>query len=668
MFNKLLIANRGEIACRVIKTAKKMGIQTVAVYSDADENALHVQMADEAVHIGGSAARDSYLLADRIIEKAKALGVDAIHPGYGFLSENSVFAENCAANNITFVGPPSSAIDAMGSKSKAKQIMEQAGVPLVPGYHGDDQSAANLKKTSDDIGYPVVLKAAAGGGGKGMRQVFSADEFDQALAAAKREAQSSFGDDIMLVEKYLTQPRHVEIQVFCDNHGDSVYLFERDCSLQRRHQKVIEEAPAPGLPDNVRVAMGEAAVKAAEAIGYRGAGTVEFLYNGGEEFYFMEMNTRLQVEHPVTEMITGQDLVEWQLRVANNEALPLKQNELRVTGHSFEARIYAEDADKDFLPATGTLKFLLPPEDSDNVRVDTGVRRGDEVSVFYDPMIAKLIVWDEDRNKALKRLTQALSEFRIGGMTTNLEFLYNLASVEPFKACELDTHFIEKHHELIFRESSSDINNDLNLAALLTVLQQEAEFVSNPLDATSPWNEADSWRLNEIHKQSLSLKLHDKDYELSVVKEPRVANQYSVTLDGNDIVSQAYIENGVLTVVTDGHRANYRIASYDDDGKQVNALFGQKYALQFSVNQPDLGDAQDDSNGGLTAPMNGTLVTLMVEAGASVTKDQPMLIMEAMKMEHTIKAPADGTVDEFFFKPGDLVDGGAELLAFTAAE
>jgi 3-methylcrotonyl-CoA carboxylase alpha subunit len=432
MFTKLLIANRGEISCRIIKTAKRMGILTVALYSDADQHALHVKMADEAVHVGPSPSKDSYLQAEKIIQIALKVGADAIHPGYGFLSENATFANLCEQNNIIFVGPPVSAIEAMGSKSAAKNIMELAKVPLVPGYHGDDQSVDGLKSHADKMGYPVLLKAAAGGGGKGMRQVWKNSEFNDALAAAKREAMSSFNDDLMLVEKYLTEPRHVEIQVFCDNFGDGVYLFERDCSVQRRHQKIIEEAPAFGMTEALRTQMGEAALKAAKAIHYAGAGTVEFLLDSDGQFYFMEMNTRLQVEHPVTEMITGQDLVEWQLRVAYNEPLPLAQGALKINGHAFEARIYAEDPSNDFLPATGRLSLLQPPIESRHVRVDTGVVEGDEVSVFYDPMIAKLIVWDENRDKALARLTKALTEYHIDGVVTNIEFLYNLANSSPF--------------------------------------------------------------------------------------------------------------------------------------------------------------------------------------------------------------------------------------------
>ena len=432
MFDKILIANRGEIACRIIKTARAMGVATVAVYSEADRNALHVQMADESVFIGPSPSTESYLLGDKIIQAALETGAEAIHPGYGFLSENAAFCRQCETNNLVFIGPPVESILAMGSKSAAKTIMADAGVPLVPGYHGEDQSPELILQAANNMGYPVLLKAAAGGGGKGMRAVYTEEEFDQALEAAKREARNSFNDDIMLVEKYLLKPRHVEIQVFCDSQGNGVYLFERDCSVQRRHQKVIEEAPAPGMSEALRQKMGEAAIKAAQAINYQGAGTVEFLLDAQGQFYFMEMNTRLQVEHPVTEMISGQDLVEWQLRVASGEPLPCSQEQLQINGHAFEARIYAEDPENDFLPATGRLNILRPPLENANVRVDTGVVEGDEVSIYYDPMIAKLVVWDLDRDRALQRLTEALSNYRIDGLTTNIGFLYNLATSQAF--------------------------------------------------------------------------------------------------------------------------------------------------------------------------------------------------------------------------------------------
>ncbi len=669
MFEKILIANRGEIACRVIRTARRLGILTVAVYSDADADALHVAMADEAVHIGAAPSRESYLLGKRVIAAAKQTGAQAIHPGYGFLSENADFCRACADNDIVFIGPPTGAIEAMGSKSAAKRIMEDAGVPLVPGYHGEDQSPELLRQAADDMGYPVLLKATAGGGGKGMRQVWSAKEFDEALAAAKREASSSFGDERMLVEKYLTKPRHVEIQVFCDTHGNAVYLAERDCSVQRRHQKVIEEAPAPGMTEDLRRQMGEAAVQAAKAIDYAGAGTVEFLLDEDGSFYFMEMNTRLQVEHPVTEMITGQDLVEWQLVVAAGGALPLAQDEVSIDGHAFEARIYAEDPDNDFLPATGTLTFLQPPAESENVRVDTGVLRGDEVSVFYDPMIAKLIVWDESRERALRRLARALREYRIRGVTTNVDFLYNLATTSAFRRAELDTGFIEKHRAEIFHESEQDLNHSAALAGLYLVLaRQQAAQASRAasVDPHSPWNFSNAWRLNEAHVHPCSLQILGREVALTVEQTGRGdAVRYRIHCGEHCVTARGELEGSELTADIDGHRIRVPVAEHDG----VYTLYTADSAVQFSETAVDLGEADaGPGEGALSAPMNGTIVELLVAAGASVSKGDTLLVMEAMKMEHSIRAPADGAVEEFYYAPGDLVEGGAELLSFVAAE
>jgi 3-methylcrotonyl-CoA carboxylase alpha subunit len=667
MFDKILIANRGEIACRVIRTARKMGIRTVAVYSDADRDAMHVAMADEAVHIGASPSRESYLLGERVLQAAVQTGASAIHPGYGFLSENADFCRACKEKGIVFIGPPIPAIEAMGSKSAAKTIMESAQVPLVPGYHGDDQSRDIIKQAADDMGYPVLLKAVAGGGGKGMRQVWSEEEFDEALAAAKREAMNGFGNDDMLVEKYLTQPRHVEIQVFCDQHGNAVYLFERDCSVQRRHQKVIEEAPAPGMTEELRDAMGQTAICAAQAIDYEGAGTVEFLLDVDGSFYFMEMNTRLQVEHPVTEMICGQDLVEWQLRVAAGEPLPLLQDQLRLTGHAFEARVYAEDPANDFLPVTGKLAFLQAPQESDHVRVDTGVRQGDEVSVFYDPMIAKLIVWDENRDKALARLTKALKEYRISGLTTNLDFLYNLANSTPFREADLDTGFIEKHHAQIFHDSDQDIDNDLPLAALYLVLDQEARAIARAAqsgDPGSPWNATNAWRLNEPHVHRFGLIFHEQEFEVAV-EQLSDAPRYAISFGDRTVQAQGSLDGTELRANIDGYQRQASIAEHDGSF----SLYTHDSALSFELATPDLGDDTDTGGGGgLTAPMNGTMVTLLTEVGAEVKKDEALVVMEAMKMEHTIRAPFDGKVTAFYYQPGELVDGGAELLAFEASE
>ncbi|NCP64269.1 MAG: acetyl/propionyl/methylcrotonyl-CoA carboxylase subunit alpha [Paraglaciecola sp.] len=664
MFSKLLIANRGEIACRIIKTAKRLGIQTVAVFSDADEHALHVKLADEAVYLGPAPAKESYLCAAKVIALASKVGADAIHPGYGFLSENPGFARLCEKHHIVFVGPPVKAIEAMGSKSAAKQIMQEAKVPLVPGYHGQDQNPDILQKHADDMGYPVLLKAAAGGGGKGMRQVWQASEFRSALDAAKREAMSSFNDDIMLVEKYLTQPRHVEIQVFCDNHGNGVYLFERDCSIQRRHQKVIEEAPAPGLSDTLRRQMGEAALKAANAIHYRGAGTVEFLLDTDGRFYFMEMNTRLQVEHPVTEMITGQDLVEWQLRVANNEPLPLQQDQLKLTGHAFEARIYAEDPANDFLPATGRLQLYTPPTENQHVRVDSGVIRGDTVSVYYDPMLAKLIVWDEDRDKALLRLQQALAHYHVEGVTTNLEFLAKLANNPAFMRAELDTSFIEKHHAALFAATHHDVNTILPLATLLACLLSQKPAVTPYADGSSPWLAKDTWRANARHHNTLHFEMEGESYAVTyLISDSGDSTKIEVHCQDQRFVCSGAINGSVLTSTVNGHRQQHEFSV----SANHYVLFTEQGTVRFTQQRPDLGlhDASAQ-HGGFNAPMNGTVVAILAEAGEAVAAGQSLIVIEAMKMEHALKAPSAGKVSEYFYQVGDLVDGGAELLNFVA--
>jgi len=667
MFKKILIANRGEIACRVIRTARRMGISTVAVYSDADRNALHVAMADEAVHIGLPQPRESYLNGNRIIDACKATGAEAVHPGYGFLSENAGFSRACVEAGVVFIGPPASAIEAMGSKSAAKTIMEKAGVPLVPGYHQSDQSDKRLAAAALEIGFPVLLKAVAGGGGKGMRIVADATDFSDSLAAARREAASSFGNDEMLVEKYLSRPRHVEIQVFCDQHGNAVYLFERDCSVQRRHQKVIEEAPAPGMTPELRCAMGEAAVLAARAINYEGAGTVEFLLDADGSFYFMEMNTRLQVEHPVTEMITGQDLVDWQLQVAYGESLPLAQDDLRIDGHAFEARIYAEDPDHDFLPATGLLSYLQPPEETRHVRVDTGVLQGDEVSVYYDPMIAKLVVWDENRERALARLAKALSEYRISGLTTNISFLFNLAVSAPFVNAELDTSFIETHHDLLFRTSDRDRVKDLPLASLYLLLRMERVALENTasIDPTSPWNFSSAWRLNQKAIHTGAIVLNGKAYDVPVVESGSGAQRrFRITVGGKSVMAAGELNGNELYADIDGYRQRVTVVPHDS----LYTLFSQRGAMQFALAQPDLGEEDAENAAGIfTAPMHGVVVKLLVDAGAEVEKDQPLLIMEAMKMEHTICAPGTGTVSEFYFQAGDQVSGGEALLDFVPA-
>jgi 3-methylcrotonyl-CoA carboxylase alpha subunit len=667
MFNKILIANRGEIACRIMRTARKLGVNTVAVYSDADRDALHVSMADEAVNIGPAPPRESYLCGEKIIEACKATGAEAVHPGYGFLSENAGFALLCIENDIVFIGPPAAAIEAMGSKSAAKSIMGDAGVPLVPGYHESDQSAGRLARAAAETGYPVLLKAVAGGGGKGMRLVQNEAEFGDALAAAKREAVSSFGNDDMLVEKYLSRPRHVEVQVFCDQHEHAVYLFERDCSVQRRHQKVIEEAPAPGMTESLRRQMGEAAILAARAIDYEGAGTVEFLLDADGAFYFMEMNTRLQVEHPVTEMITGQDLVEWQLRVAAGEPLPLEQNQLQIHGHAFEARIYAEDPDNDFLPATGSLVYLQPPPESRHVRVDTGVLQGDEVSVYYDPMIAKLVTWDENRERALGRLARALSEYRISGLTTNISFLYNLATSEPFVRADLDTQFIEKHHASLFHTSNDARVRDLPLASLYLLLRMEQSGQDRVRgdDLFSPWNSSSAWRLNEPAVHNGAIVLNGTEYDVPVVEVGSGdQRRFRISAAGKTVLATGELKGNELYADIDGYRQRVVVVPHDG----MFTLFSPAGAMQFALARPDYGEEDSQSGAAaFAAPMHGVVVKQLVEAGVMIEKNQPLVIMEAMKMEHTIRAPRDGTVTEFYFEAGDQVSGGEDLLKFEPA-
>ncbi|MEN3156764.1 acetyl/propionyl/methylcrotonyl-CoA carboxylase subunit alpha [Alkalimonas sp. NCh-2] len=654
MFRKILIANRGEIACRIIETAHKLGIRCVAVYSEADANARHVNMADEAFLLGPAPSKDSYLKADKILQIAKAAGAEAIHPGYGFLSENADFAKACDAAGVVFIGPPVGAIEAMGSKSAAKDIMAKAGVPLVPGYHGDEQAPDFLAKEAEKIGYPLLLKAAYGGGGKGMRVVWQQSEFADALAGAKREAMAGFGNDKMLMERYLTKPRHVEIQVFADNHGHAVYLAERDCSIQRRHQKVIEEAPAPGFTEAQRQSMGEAAVKAAQAIDYRGAGTVEFLFDEDGSFYFMEMNTRLQVEHPVTEMITGQDLVKWQLLVASGQPLPLAQHEVSLHGHAIEVRVYAEDPDNDFLPATGKLTYLRQPEASRYVRVDSGVVENDEISPYYDPMIAKLIVWDEDRDRAISRMLRALDDYRIAGVTTNLSFLTSLVEHPAFVAAELDTNFIEHHQESLFAPATKENNQALVLAALYILeTQKQPQSCS---DAFSPWQFSHGWRLNEQPMQLLNLQHQEHSHQLQL---QQLQDAVLVQLDGQQLRCQARLQGDELIATLGEHKTRVRISQYQD----AISVFIRHHRYDFSYQTELLTETElSDDSGSLTAPMNGTIVAVLVEAGQQVKAGQTLVVMEAMKMEYSIKAPTDATVKAVFYQAGELVQDGAELV------
>ncbi|MGE8687521.1 MAG: acetyl/propionyl/methylcrotonyl-CoA carboxylase subunit alpha [Achromobacter sp.] len=667
MFDTLLIANRGEIACRVAATARRMGIRTVAVYSDADANARHVASCDQAVHIGGAEPRASYLRADAILQAARDTGAQAIHPGYGFLSENEDFAKAAADAGIAFVGPPASAIAAMGSKSAAKALMEKAGVPLVPGYHGDNQDPQFLKSQADAIGYPVLIKASAGGGGKGMRVVESSGAFLDALASCQREAASSFGDDRVLIERYLQKPRHIEIQVFADTQGNCVYLFERDCSVQRRHQKVIEEAPAPGMTQERRQAMGEAAVAAARAVGYVGAGTVEFIAEPDGRFYFMEMNTRLQVEHPVTEMITGHDLVEWQLRVAAGQPLPARQEDLRIAGHAIEARIYAENPEKGFLPSIGTLAYLgLPAHTAfvnGDIRVDGGVRMGDTITPYYDPMIAKLIVHGADRDQARARMLQALAQTQAVGVQTNVAFLSRLMKDSAFAAADLDTGLIERQRATLLPEPEAAGASVLALASAAVLVRQGLGAPGK--GGADPWDARDGWRLGGRYHRELQWVDNGTTRKALVARDgaawtldcgdgpkaflwrahasanPNLAYGLRITLDGHESAG---------TVVLHADRANV----FTDAGSHALELYDPLAHSQ---------DTQGEHGGGLTAPMPGKIISISVKAGDTVEKGQPLLVMEAMKMEHTISAPADGKVAEVFYAVGDQVTEGAELVA-----
>ena len=673
MFTKILIANRGEIACRVAATARRMGIKTVAVYSDADAQAKHVAACDESVHIGGSAPKDSYLRWERIIEAARATGAQAIHPGYGFLSENEDFAAACAGAGLVFIGPPANAIRAMGLKAESKQLMEKAGVPLVPGYHGAGQDPAMLHQEADRIGYPVLIKASAGGGGKGMRLVEKTEDFAAALESCKREAINSFGNDAVLIEKYVLRPRHIEIQVFGDTHGNCVYLFERDCSVQRRHQKVLEEAPAPGMTPELRARMGEAAVAAAKAVHYVGAGTVEFIveqpggYDAPEQmkFYFMEMNTRLQVEHPVTEAITGLDLVEWQLRVASGEPLPLRQDELRITGHAIEARICAENPDNQFLPATGTLAVYRKPActsfERGAVRVDDGVREGDAISPFYDSMVAKLIVHGDTREQALARLDDALAQTHIVGLATNVQFLRLVARSDSFAQGRLDTALIQREQAVLFQQERVGLPLAAAAAVAQTLLRERAAESADPFSRRDGFHShaelerrfefdfggqhAKAW-LTYGRSGALALRVGEGD---AAVAGPLVF---------------APLADGAIDLQFAGQRTRAAVYAQGETDHVFTPLGATRIeAIDLLAHA---GDAQGEG-GRLTAPMPGKVVSFAVQAGDKVTKGQPLAVMEAMKMEHTIAAPADGVVQELLYAPGDQVTEGAELLKLCAA-
>jgi 3-methylcrotonyl-CoA carboxylase alpha subunit len=699
MFKKILIANRGEIACRVAATAKRMGVQTVAVYSDADANAKHVAACDEAIHVGGSAPKDSYLRWEAIIEAAKATGSQAIHPGYGFLSENEAFAEACAKAGLVFIGPPASAIQAMGLKAESKQLMEKAGVPLVPGYHGADQNPELLHREADRIGYPVLIKASAGGGGKGMRAVEKSEDFAEALASCQREAQNSFGDQAVLIEKYVQRPRHIEIQVFGDTQGNCVYLMERDCSVQRRHQKVLEEAPAPGMSEALRKQMGEAAVAAARAVNYVGAGTVEFIVEQRDNkstgqidmnFFFMEMNTRLQVEHPVTEAVTGLDLVEWQLRVASGEPLPLKQDQIKLTGHAIEARICAETPDNNFLPATGHLQVYKKPAhtafERGTVRFDDGVRQGDTISPYYDSMVAKLIVHGDTRDQALALLDQALAQTQVVGLSTNVQFLRHVVHSASFAEARLDTALIPREADVLFNQEKVGLNVAAAAVVAHTLHQENAKQGHDPFSKSDGWqSHAETTRrfplefAGETHTAWLhyghngAMQLTWGDAAGPAAKGPQDEFSFATassiaaptaTADKSPATGHATPQS--LNVTWQGQRVTSEVVLQDGKPGQPAELahvFTQAGATRIRIIHP-LAHAEgaQDEKGGLAAPMPGKVVSFAVKVGDKVKAGQSLAVMEAMKMEHTIAAPKDGEVTELLYAPGDQIAEGAELL------
>jgi 3-methylcrotonyl-CoA carboxylase alpha subunit len=652
MFDKILIANRGEIACRIIRTCDFIGVATVAVYSSADRNALHVSMADEAVRIGAAPSSESYLNIEAVIEAAKSTGAQAIHPGYGFLSENADFAEACVAAGIVFIGPPAAAIRSMGSKAEAKRIMAAAGVPVLPGGTNTDQSDAALAGAAESAGYPVMVKPAAGGGGRGMRIVRASGELADALASARREAASSFGDDTLLIEKYLENPRHIEVQIFGDSHGNAVHLFERDCSAQRRHQKVVEEAPAPGLSDDIRARLYEASIAAAKAVSYTGAGTVEFLLGPDGDVWFMEMNTRLQVEHPVTEEITGIDLVAWQLRIAAGEVLPMEQAEITCEGHAIEARLYAEDPARDFAPGFGVLAHLHLPEETDALRIDTGVDEGDEVTVHYDPMIAKVIVQAPDRAAACAAMSEALSEIRIAGPATNEMFLRAIIDHAAFRSGGFDTGFIARSLDDL--APSDDAVPDWIMA-----LGAAAELTRVPAgEEISPWGDRQGWRLGGAASRRIALL--DDDVRMEFAMGPG-----GLSRDGAPVaIAGRWMDaTGQFEAEIDGRQVSATVIRH---GTEISVFAGgERYRLR--VDDPLASHGAGPADGGsLFARMPGVVVAVHITDGSSVAAGTPLLAIEAMKVEHTIRAPADGMVTAVHFAEGDRVSEGAELVSFEA--
>ena len=660
MFHKILIANRGEIACRVAATARRMGVRTVAVYSDADANAAHVQACDEAVHIGGNAPQDSYLKWQRILQAATQTGAQAIHPGYGFLSENADFANACLQAGVVFIGPSSASIQAMGLKAASKQLMEKAGVPLVPGFHGADQNPALLSSEAKRIGFPVLIKASAGGGGKGMRIVNRAEDFDEALASCQREAKNSFSDDAVLIEKYVQRPRHIEIQVFGDSHGNIIHLHERDCSVQRRHQKVLEESPAPGLSAELRERMGAAAVAAAQAVSYVGAGTVEFIVEQSErgmDFFFMEMNTRLQVEHPVTEAVTGLDLVEWQLRIASGEPLPLTQAQVRVQGHAIEARICAETPDNDFLPATGSFHVMRIPLaqrfTTGTVRWDSGVRAGDEISPYYDSMIAKLIVHGDTREQALAHLDQALSELHIAGVANNVGFLRQVVRSPSFAQAQLDTALIQREKDQLFHQQPLPIALAV-AAAMAHGLAVEAPRGNAWVD---PWSHTDGWVMQGQSLRKFDYVCGEETGSALLTRSGHGSTQLQIGDHAHPLLWQVHGE--AVQLQWGEQRLRAQVYAVKD---QLHVFADVGSASVHFVNPLAHAAQGAAASGNLSAPMPGKLLSFAVKVGDRVKAGQALAVMEAMKMEHTVAAPADGTVAELLYAPGDQVHEGAPLL------
>ncbi len=661
MLHKVLIANRGEIACRIIETCRRLGAATVAVYSEADRDARHVRMADEAVCIGPAPAGESYLDAEAILRVARDTGAEAVHPGYGFLSENAGFARACDKAGIIFIGPAPETIEAMGSKSESKRLMEAAGVPTVPGWHGGKATPAQLRKHAQKIGFPLMIKAVAGGGGKGMRVVREAGEFDEALAGAQREARNAFGEDQVLLERYLEHPRHIEMQIFGDRHGSLVHLFERECSIQRRYQKIIEESPSPFVDDIRRGQMGEAAIRAARAVHYVGAGTVEFIVDASGEFFFMEMNTRLQVEHPVTEMVTGLDLVEWQLLVAAGEPLPLSQEAVECHGHAMEARIYAENPAQGFLPATGHINHIAWPPATEQVRIDTGIQVNDRVGVHYDPMLAKLIVHAEDRPRAVTGLRRALALTAISGVGTNIDFLSAVAGLDAFAEGRIDTGFVDAHIEELTRAPQAPPPLAWLAGAAALLLEQDtlaADQARAGGDPYSPWHRRDAWRLNGASAQHLVLNLPG---EAPVDIEARPSGRgWQLELDGQHYgLTEMTLQDGHVRMRVDGHRHDIPVLRQDTE--LLVTLDRVRHALHITRAVSD--QAEDES--GLLAPMPGRVVQVHVREGEQVAADAPLLVLEAMKMEYTVRAPASGTVDQVLFAEGDTVEADTPLVEFT---